>query len=142
MQECWQRLGILRYHASSCLNRTLSSIDHHGRRGSSLSDGATCLAVTPNSEQRFTPQSALSYTHRHTQQPAKSIRRRRLKTLRTQMPVSGYLEGLRVGIGREHALFQPGEESWLFVSAEGPETAMFANLGTLMALGALAPLTL
>ena len=31
---------------------------------------------------------------------------------------------------------------WLFVSAEGPETAMSANLGTLMALGALAPLTL
>jgi hypothetical protein len=31
------------------------------------------------------------------------------------MPVGGYLEGLRVGIGREDALFQPSEESWLFV---------------------------
>jgi hypothetical protein len=40
-RSCRQRLGILRYHASSCLNHTLSSIDRRGRRGSSLSDGAT-----------------------------------------------------------------------------------------------------
>jgi hypothetical protein len=31
----------LRYHASGWLNHTLSSIDRRGRRGSSLSDGAT-----------------------------------------------------------------------------------------------------
>jgi hypothetical protein len=33
----------LRYHASGCLNHTLSSIDRRGRRESSLSDGATCF---------------------------------------------------------------------------------------------------
>jgi hypothetical protein len=49
-RSCRQRLGILRYHASGCLNHTLSSIERRGRRGSSLSDGALCLAVTPNSE--------------------------------------------------------------------------------------------
>jgi len=53
----------LRYHASGCLNHTLSSIDRRGRRGSSLSDGATVLAVTPNSEQIFTPHSALTYSN-------------------------------------------------------------------------------
>jgi hypothetical protein len=31
----------LRYHASDCLNHALSSIDRRGRRGSSLSAGAT-----------------------------------------------------------------------------------------------------
>jgi TnpA family transposase len=40
-RSCRQRLGILRYHASGCLNHSLSSIDRRGRRGSSLSDGAT-----------------------------------------------------------------------------------------------------
>ena len=31
-RSCRQRLGILRYHASGCLNDTLSSIDRRGRR--------------------------------------------------------------------------------------------------------------
>jgi hypothetical protein len=52
----------LRYRASGCLNHTFSCIDRRGRRGSSLSEGETFSAITPNSEQRFTPHSALTYT--------------------------------------------------------------------------------
>jgi hypothetical protein len=60
-RSCRQRLGILRYHASGCLNHTLSSIDRRGRRGSSFRTAQLFLAVTPNREQRFTPHSALTY---------------------------------------------------------------------------------
>jgi hypothetical protein len=61
-RSCRQRLGILRYHASGCLDHTFSSIDRRRRCGSSLSDRAPFVAVTPNSEQRFAPHTALTYS--------------------------------------------------------------------------------
>jgi hypothetical protein len=61
MQELAELSAETQDIALSRLNHTLSSIDRRGRRRSALSDGATFLAVTPNSEQRFTPHSALTY---------------------------------------------------------------------------------
>jgi hypothetical protein len=59
-RSCRQRLGILRYHASGCLNHTLSSID---RRGSSVSGRRNYFWLLRQiASQRFTPHTAITYT--------------------------------------------------------------------------------
>jgi hypothetical protein len=105
-RSCRQRLGILRYHASGCLNHTLSSIDRRGRRRSSLS-AQLFLAVTPNSEQRFTPHSALTYSHGRLQNIPQQIAGLDVVIARIEVAIVFQCEGLAAGGGNMQRLCWP-----------------------------------
>jgi len=84
----------------------------------------------------------LALPHRHTEQTAKPLRSGRLDTPRPQVIVCGKLKGFGFRVEGTNPLAQPSDQNGFVPGAKWAEAEVLANLGALVALGALAPLTI
>ena len=84
----------------------------------------------------------LALPHRHTEQTAQPLRSGRLDTPRPQVIVCGKLKGFGFRVEGANSLAQPSDQNGFVPGTKWAEAEVLANLGALVALGALAPLTI